>query len=214
MHLRGAYSMASLHDVLSGNLQAGLLGAGFWNYLREDITFSLFQECPLKMNLEDTPLINHHHSDQDYLNSITLILGKIINMSFCNDAEEMRWNLVIDSLKSWRREYGFYNLAMGFSGIDLLEFETKSQEHLLEVFALEICGIAFTAKTPSVLVNAFGPIAYCARFIRDEASQQELIRQLLACKSSIGWPVERLIGDLRTFWETDQGSSGGQAMDL
>ncbi|KAM0561242.1 hypothetical protein ACHAPJ_003120 [Fusarium lateritium] len=103
MHLRGAYSMASLHDVLSGNLQAGLLGAGFWNYLREDITFSLFQECPLKMNLEDTPLINHHHSDQDYLNSITLILGKIINMAFNDDIEETRWNLVTDLLKNWRR---------------------------------------------------------------------------------------------------------------
>ncbi|KAM0561241.1 hypothetical protein ACHAPJ_003119 [Fusarium lateritium] len=101
-----------------------------------------------------------------------------------------------------------------FGGFDLPDLATESQDHLLEVFALEICGIAFTAKTPSVLVNAFGPIAYCARFIRGEASQQELVRQLLACKSSIGWPVERLIGDLKTSWGADQGSSGGQAMDL
>lgn len=32
---------------------------------------------------------------------------------------------------------------------------------LLEAFALEICGIAFTTNIPSVLVNSFGPIAYC-----------------------------------------------------
>lgn len=102
MHLRGAYSMASLHGVLSGNLQAGLLGAGFWNYLREDITFSLFEECPLKMNLESTPLVGHHESDQDYLNSITLILGKIINMTFGHDSDEVQLGSAIESLKAWR----------------------------------------------------------------------------------------------------------------
>lgn len=102
MHLRGAYSMASLHDVLSGIPQAGLLGAGFWNYLREDITFSLFEECPLKMNLESTPLMIQHTSDQDYLNSITLILGKIINMSFKQDTDGRQWDYIKDDLKSWR----------------------------------------------------------------------------------------------------------------
>lgn len=32
---------------------------------------------------------------------------------------------------------------------------------LLEYLALQICGIAFTTNIPSVLVNAYGPIAYC-----------------------------------------------------
>lgn len=45
--------------------------------------------------------------------------------------------------------------------LDILGLESESKEQLLEAFALEICGIAFTAKIPSVLVNAFGPIAYC-----------------------------------------------------
>jgi hypothetical protein len=102
MHLRGAYSMASLHGVLSGTLQAGLLGAGFWNYLREDITFSLFEECPLKMNLDSTPLVSHHDSDQDYMNSITLILGKIINRAFDHDSDEIQLDSAIESLKAWR----------------------------------------------------------------------------------------------------------------
>jgi len=47
------------------------------------------------------------------------------------------------------------------SGLHLPELEAQSKEQLLENFALEICGIAFTAKVPSVLVNAFGPIAFC-----------------------------------------------------
>ncbi len=32
---------------------------------------------------------------------------------------------------------------------------------LLEQYALDICGIAFTTNSASVLVNAFGPMAYC-----------------------------------------------------
>lgn len=31
----------------------------------------------------------------------------------------------------------------------------------VESWALDICGSAFTSNTPSVTVNAFGPIAYC-----------------------------------------------------
>lgn len=40
------------------------------------------------------------------------------------------------------------------------ETQIKSREDMLETYATEICAIAFTARTPSVLVNAFGPIAY------------------------------------------------------
>ncbi|KAJ4319568.1 hypothetical protein N0V84_006298 [Fusarium piperis] len=90
MHLRGAYSMAPFHDVLSGNLQPGLPGAGFWNFLREDITFSLFEKCPLKMDLAATPLPVNHGSAH-YLNSITLILGKIINTTFGRDLTGSEW---------------------------------------------------------------------------------------------------------------------------
>ncbi|KAF5581724.1 phytanoyl dioxygenase [Fusarium pseudocircinatum] len=207
MHLRGAYSMASLHDVLSGIPKAGLLGAGFWNYLREDITFSLFEECPLKMNLESTPLTIQHSSDQDYLNSITLILGKIINMSFKQDTDGLQWDYIKDGLKGWRKScprhmkpysrlqgdivtshlfpsiwflqpchaaiLHYYLVAMtivcihtsprsleDLGGLHLPDLEAQSKEQFLEKFALEICGIAFTAKVSSVLVNAFGPIAF------------------------------------------------------
>lgn len=36
----------------------------------------------------------------------------------------------------------------------------KSLEDMLEEYTSEICAIAFTARCFSVLVNAFGPIAY------------------------------------------------------
>lgn len=39
-----------------------------------------------------------------------------------------------------------------------------TREELLEQCGLDICGIAFTANTPPVLVNSFGPIAFCKCF--------------------------------------------------
>ncbi|KAF5025955.1 hypothetical protein F66182_1990 [Fusarium sp. NRRL 66182] len=57
-------------------------------------------------------------------------------------------------------------------GFPLPSFEFESRLQLLESFALEICGLAFTAKIPSVLVNAFGPIAYCKCLIEDAHTLQ------------------------------------------
>ena len=39
--------------------------------------------------------------------------------------------------------------------------QETNKEELLDAYALEICGIAFTTNIPSVIVNSFGPIAYC-----------------------------------------------------
>ena len=44
---------------------------------------------------------------------------------------------------------------------DAGERRGRSRADLLEAYAIELCGIAFTTRIPSVLVNAFGPISYC-----------------------------------------------------
>lgn len=116
-------------------------------------------------------------------------------------------------------------------GFLLGTFETK--ENLLEHIGLEICGIAFTSNEPSVLVNAFGPISYCkfqdwscfalfnavtpsvlignqllgAKYIRTEASRQEVVGQLMASRKTTGWPVQQLVSDLRRHWATDLSAS-------
>lgn len=79
-----------------------LLAAGFWNYLREDITFSLFERCPLKMDLDAIPPPANIMSDQAYLNMISLILGKIINGTFSSSALEGGWLGRLDSVQAWR----------------------------------------------------------------------------------------------------------------
>lgn len=46
-----------------------------------------------------------------------------------------------------------------------LRYDTQdiggTRTEILENCGLDLCGIAFTADTPPVLINAFGPIAFC-----------------------------------------------------
>ncbi|KEY73647.1 hypothetical protein S7711_07695 [Stachybotrys chartarum IBT 7711] len=205
VHLRGAYSMASVPGLFATVTRTPLLEAGFWNYLREDITFSLFERCPLKMGLETSQPLLDLHSDQGHLNAITLVLGRIINDCFRDEADNLTWSNSFDSLCEWHQQlpahmlpYSRQNSSTPFPTIWLLQpchasalhyylvgllilaifaseaeakhlsylsifqHETLSKSDFLHHLALDICGIAFTAKTPSVLVNAFGPIGYCS----------------------------------------------------
>ncbi|KAK0372646.1 hypothetical protein CLIM01_10003 [Colletotrichum limetticola] len=250
-HLQGAYSLAAYHTPQTDAFGSSLRAAGFWNYLREDITFSLFRRCPLKMNLAQVPLAlsaSGSRTDQDYLSAITLILGRIINTCFKGSdfVAEESWSSLSHLLRGWleslpsrfepvstvERGLGLalpsiwllrdhhaaalhyqlvattilcihaspQQLSSLQNTLDGRDGRQDTKDDILEHLALDVCGVAFTANTPSVQVNAFGPIAFCARFIRIEASRQELIRRLLACKRTIGWPVQRLVSELEAGW--------------
>jgi hypothetical protein len=60
--------------------KAPLLRAGLWNYLREDITFSLINECPLKVDVGEVNI--ELTRDDDHANRITLLLARLINTAF------------------------------------------------------------------------------------------------------------------------------------
>ncbi|KAM0259643.1 hypothetical protein ACHAQJ_003222 [Trichoderma viride] len=249
-HLQGAYSLASCEDSIAGSPSESLLAAGFWNYLREDITFSLFEGCPLKMDVAvaAAPALT---SGQHQLHSISLILGQIINKAFSYQISGLEWQRLVFMVQTWldelplnvkpfsrsrsvtsstagelpyfwflqdfhasARQYALISLSIltVFAPLDQLSMLPRvcddvgsvaadaNKADLLEAYALEICGIAFTTNIPSVLVNSFGPIAYCGKFIRAEAIRQEVIRRLSACKRPVGWPVERLISSLKDSW--------------
>lgn len=108
MHLRGAYSMASITGMIAGeggedDDSRELLESGFWNYLREDITFSLFERCPLKMDLqaESMRLDPPCRRDEDYLNPITILLGRIINDAFSERPNSERLMSYSEELGAW-----------------------------------------------------------------------------------------------------------------
>ncbi len=79
------------------------MAAGFWNYLREDITFSLFTERPLKIDLDTVPpLSGTMKSDQCYLNDISMILGRVVNATFGTVVTEQRWMDLFNQVQDWR----------------------------------------------------------------------------------------------------------------
>lgn len=99
VHLRGAYSMASLpRPPPDLNDAQGLAETGFWNYLREDITFSLHEHCPLKMDLEQYQHAYEYRTDEDYLNLLTIVLGRIINAAFGDRIIASNWASSLESL--------------------------------------------------------------------------------------------------------------------
>ncbi|KND89233.1 hypothetical protein TOPH_06133, partial [Tolypocladium ophioglossoides CBS 100239] len=243
-HLQGAYSLASRERLLGDPSATALFTAGFWNYLREDITFSLFELCPLKIDLSAVGPLSAD-SGHNQLNGMSMILGQIINAAFDRSASEDEWTALLSATKSCydmfpARQRPFSRAVRPVEALprvwllqdshasamhyfltaccilavfappdrlsslpaehDAGERQGRSRADILEAYATEICGIAFTTRIPSVLVNAFGPISYCAKFIQQQAVRQEVIRNLNGCKKVIGWPVGRLITDLQASW--------------
>ncbi|TEA13803.1 hypothetical protein C8034_v004168 [Colletotrichum sidae] len=206
-HLRGAYSLAAYRNPVTDHQASGFRAAGFWNYLREDITFSLFQRCPLKMDLEQVPPPTRHDTDQGYLNTVSLILGRVINACFAGPVTTEEWRLLLGMLRDWmshlparflpysREDRGLslalpsvwmlqdcHAAALHYQLVSLTLLclhspsdcasemrafidgsmeQNATKENVLENLALEICGAAFTSNNPSVIINAFGPMAFC-----------------------------------------------------
>lgn len=97
-HLQGAYSLASRRG-LHNDPSDPLLTAGFWNYLREDITFSLFTGYPLKMDLNGVTT-----EESGRLHGISLILGRIINAAFARGLTHGEWDALMAVTKAWYGE--------------------------------------------------------------------------------------------------------------
>ncbi|GAQ03898.1 hypothetical protein ALT_1219 [Aspergillus lentulus] len=101
-HLQGSYSLLANHPI---ELESGLLSAGFWNYLREDITVALLEKRSLMIQLPDGPLPTRIECDDDLANRITYLLGRVINKCLLRDAaplDQCEWNSLRDQLEDWR----------------------------------------------------------------------------------------------------------------
>ncbi|KAF7178949.1 hypothetical protein CNMCM7691_007773 [Aspergillus felis] len=101
-HLQGSYSLLASHPI---EVESGLLSAGFWNYLREDITVALIEKRSLMIQLPDEPLPMKTECDDDLANRITYLLGRVINRCLLRDAvplDQCEWNSLRDQLEAWR----------------------------------------------------------------------------------------------------------------
>ncbi|GFG27531.1 hypothetical protein IFM61606_07572 [Aspergillus udagawae] len=101
-HLQGSYSLLASHPI---EIESGLLSAGFWNYLREDITVALIEKRSLMIQLPDEPLPTRTECDDDLANRITYLLGRVLNRCLLRDAVPLgqsEWNDLRDQLEHWR----------------------------------------------------------------------------------------------------------------
>lgn len=100
-HLSGAYALASSQSVDFGT--PTLLRAGFFNFLREDITFSLMRQTPLKMDLTGIDTSTYvPRSDEDQLNIVTLLLAGVINEAFSASPIPERLATLETQLRAWQ----------------------------------------------------------------------------------------------------------------
>ena len=86
-------------ELLQTSEDTLLMASAFWNFLREDITFSLYEECPLKLELDHMP-IPSNMVDHDGLNTLSLLLGRTINAMFGYGFIEDEWETLLQSANS------------------------------------------------------------------------------------------------------------------
>ena len=97
-HLSGAFALAMNR---SHNLhQPSLARAGFFNFMREDITYSLINRCPLKIDMEGMDVFEAN-DDEYQLNVATLHLAKAINQTFGSVTTANSAASMLETLQRW-----------------------------------------------------------------------------------------------------------------
>lgn len=235
-HLSGAYAFADAHPLDSAT--PSLWRAGYFNFLREDITFSLMNQCALKIDPAKLDSVYQPITDEDHVNLATLILGQAVNACFSNAQAVAARNVVASRLESWHQSLPpqiqpYHDTTSDHSNpstfptirmlhdshVAALQYEIVAQSVLasvgsgsdpssasthLETLAVRLCGLAFTSSSSATLVNSYGPISFCGRYIQQPALRDELIRRLLGSKKQTGWPVQRLVDELRQHWHVTE----------
>ncbi|CEL03648.1 hypothetical protein ASPCAL04799 [Aspergillus calidoustus] len=106
-HLQGCYSILANRHV---HLTTDLLSAGFWNYLREDITASLIEHRSLMIDLSSQQISldageEGQGDDADHANRVTFLLGKVINRCLAVDSPALtfeEWEVMKAELNNWK----------------------------------------------------------------------------------------------------------------
>ncbi|OQD91500.1 hypothetical protein PENSOL_c052G08197 [Penicillium solitum] len=101
-HLQGCYSLLASRHI---HLTADLLSAGYWNYLREDITVALIEQRGLMITLSDQNAPPEPTEDAEFANHVTFLLGKIINRCLSVDSQALtpfEWEAIKADLDKWK----------------------------------------------------------------------------------------------------------------
>lgn len=128
-HLLGSSSFLRDQQIHIG--ASDLLSAGFWNYLREDITVALVEKRRLKIELDQIHILYPPTRDDERANLISLLLARAINLCFGDisrpGVEELR-NLESE-VAQWRS-----NLPSSFDPIESSETTDKDSFPILWLY--------------------------------------------------------------------------------
>ncbi|THZ45490.1 hypothetical protein D6C90_04491, partial [Aureobasidium pullulans] len=229
-HLLGAYRFSSTEEI--DMTSAGLLQAGAWNYLREEITVALECRRPVRLTINLDIRTVGPQPESMHANTVTYILARVINYCFNRgstnqqeDSNHDEWTSLKGDLTYWKESlptsYEPYSRASKEGNvfpsawylrpwhIAAAEYYLTAQtllllhnsDTVLDVKNVEgLCGIAYTNESKAARVNAFGPMAFCGRYLTDPKQREGLKQLLLTSSLEVGWPVHRILEDLETFW--------------
>jgi hypothetical protein len=206
-HLFGASTLLPPTPVLTDH---SLLAGCFWNYLREDITYSLIHECPLKVHIDQVVgNVRLRHPDE-YANAMTLLLGRAVNVAFGRQID----NVLSELANRWDER------PQPFSRIDDRPFPSIRMTQDAHAFAMQyhhvarcllipderpllaadVCGLAISSESAPLIVNSYGPISFCAQWLETTEEQQTLVDFLRSSERRTGWSVAFIVSKLRRSW--------------
>ena len=206
-HLFGASTLVPPMPLLTDH---SLLASGFWNYLREDITYSLIHECPLKIQIDQ--VFVQASADDEFANSMTLLLGRTVNNFFGQESVDL-----LPEVHEWRARYRrepFSRIEGGvFPAPKCLKDCQVAALHYYHVascmlepenralHAAEVVGLAISAESPTVWINAYGPICFTGQYLTSGEQRRNVVTFLRSTEKRTGWNLGYIISSLRKRWE-------------
>ena len=215
-HLFGASTLLPPTPAFTDH---SLRASGFWNFLREDITYSLIHECPMKVRVGRAA--SRPFSDAAIANDMTLLLGRAINVVFGGIDDE-----VLPEIQEWHRSAS----RQPFSRIADKPFPTIRmtrdchvaamqyyyvakcllQPEERKISSVEICGMAMCSESAPAIVNSYGPLCFSAQWLESSEEQQTLVDFLRSSERRTGWSVAFLVLRLRQRWGEHAGAAPNQ----
>ncbi|KAH8422529.1 uncharacterized protein LDX57_000283 [Aspergillus melleus] len=78
---------------------------------------------------------------------------------------------------------------------------TQSFQNTLDYHATYICALAINSSSTPVWINSFGPISFCARWLRERKKALELIDAVRNWGNRTGWPVGEVLDCIQAPWD-------------
>ncbi|KAH0839275.1 C6 transcription factor [Fonsecaea pedrosoi] len=197
-HLFGAFSLI---PSLSCSLpEEPLLRAGLWNYLREDITFSLINRCPLKIEVGAIDI--ELHRDDNYANQITILLARVINAVFAGGSDLLVG--LQSAVSAWNSSIPFKPYHESHQGV-FPKIQMFEDCHVAARQYWHVAQILLGLNTGNTGDFEAHARTICAQWLSRDDARRELVNRLLDSQKRTGWPVQHIIKKLNRSWAGEVG---------